>query len=81
MKVKDLVARLSKFDPNLEVLCATEDEGLVGGDELVRFLDIQDTISPVEGTPGRDDSGAFTFSFGSGPGTRKILVIDVTSVF
>ncbi|WP_369926586.1 hypothetical protein [Xanthomonas sp. NCPPB 2632] len=81
MKVKELIAHLNQFDPNLEVLCATEDEGLVGANELVRFLDIQETISVVEGKTGRDDSGSFTFSFENGPGTRKILVIDVTSVF
>lgn len=81
MKVKELIAHLNKFDPNLEVLCATEDEGLVGANELVRFLDIQKTISVVEGTTGRDDSGSFTFSFGSGSGARRIVVVDVTSVF
>ncbi|MDQ7996928.1 MAG: hypothetical protein AAGC76_13905 [Luteibacter sp.] len=61
MKVKDLIAHLTTFDPNLEVMCAAEDKELVGAGELVRFLDIQETISVVEGRTGRDDSGSFTF--------------------
>jgi hypothetical protein len=78
--VKDLIARLSRFDPDLEVLCSTEDETLVGPTGLVRFLDIQD-MSVVNGVPGRDENRVFTFSTGSSDGARPVLFIDVTAVF
>lgn len=79
MKVRDLIAQLSAFDPDLEVLCSTEDETLVGPTEHVRFLDIQD-MSVVNGEPGRDENRIFTFSLGEGEGARPVLFIDVTAV-
>ena len=41
MKVADLVQKLKDLDPGMEVLCYTEDEGLLAKKSLFRLLDIE----------------------------------------
>lgn len=80
MKVKDLINKLRKFDPELEVLCATEDEAIVGQQKLVQFFDFGD-VSVVRGITGRDENREFTFTFDHSEKAREIVFMDVTTIF
>jgi len=77
--VADLIVALQRLDPDLEVLCYTEDEGAVPSGREYALLDIAD-VSVTDSRMVRDDR---VRSLNSGPGrdSRKIAVLHVTSDF
>ncbi|MCU4366949.1 hypothetical protein [Acinetobacter courvalinii] len=82
MIVKDLIEQLKKFDPELHVLIANEEESIIGSDQLVKFFDITD-IGTFHAETKRNDNGEVEFRF-TGIATnssRQFLNIDVTSQF
>jgi len=82
MIVKDLIEQLKKFDPELQVLIANEEEKIIGKNNLVKFFDITD-IGIFYAETKRNDNGEVEFRF-TGVATkesRKFLNIDVTTQF
>ncbi|VXA58152.1 conserved hypothetical protein [Acinetobacter proteolyticus] len=82
MIVKDLIEQLKKFDPELHVLIANEEEAIIGSDQLVKFFDITD-IGTFYAETKRNDNGEVEFRF-TGIATkesRQFINIDVTSQF
>ena len=82
MIVKDLIEQLKKFDPELHVLIANEEESIIGSDQLVKFFDITN-IGTFNAETRRNVKGEVVFKL-MGIATkdsREFLHIDVTSQF
>ena len=81
MKVKDLVERLNKFDPELKVLCSTEDSELLAPKHLFRLLDIHD-VSVVEAELTRGEADQVpSLKIGHTSLSQKHVIIEVISDF
>lgn len=80
MKVKDLVAALSKLDQNLEVYGYTEDDSLVTQDRRFHIF----FMDGVEVTPAetfRDKNHAPAIRFGQSEQLRNIAFVNLTTDF
>lgn len=80
MKVRDLQEKLSKLDPGLEVVCYSEDEKLLTGNQGFILLDIL-AVDTSEGERNRLDDGFPSMTFGSGPNAEVVATLEVTSDF
>ena len=80
MKVKELQSLLSKLDPNLEVICYSEDPKLQQGEEIFRILDIE-TVDTVSAERMRLDDGTPTLKIGKSPTSEEIVTLVVNSEF
>ena len=73
MKVKELIASLSKLDTNLDIVC-TSDSG-----NSINYFDI-DEISVVDGERGRDENHKPYIDFRK-QSTTKTVIISLESDF
>ena len=80
MKVKDLIEELKKLDPNLQVLAACEDEGVVVPGHFVRPFEITE-VSAVSVEIEWDDEGRRTMCAVPAEDGQQFAVIEITSVF
>jgi hypothetical protein len=80
VKVKELIEALQKLDPNLQVLAACEDEGVVVPGSFVRPFEVVDA-SAVSVEIERDDQGRRTICSVPAEDGQLFAVIDITSVF
>jgi hypothetical protein len=80
MKVKELIKQLNQIDPDLEVLCYSEDSNLLASKHGFRLLDI-DNVSIIEGKKRRGDDQIPSLKLGKTPYSQKHAVIEVTSDF
>jgi len=80
MKVKELVEKLNQLDPELEVLCYSEDSNLLAFEHLFRLLDIHG-VSIVEGEKRRGDDQIPSLKIGHTQHSQKHAVIEVTPDF
>lgn len=80
MTVRELIERLQRFDPKLEVLCYTEDPELQAKGHLFRLLDIV-SVDIAEGEKMCGDDQVPTMRLGKRPYSQKFVSIDVTCDF
>lgn len=80
MKVKDLIEQLQKLDPNLQVLAACEDEGVVVPGYFVRPFEVTEVTS-VSVEIDSDDKGRRAMCAVPVENGQKYAVIEITSVF
>jgi hypothetical protein len=80
MKVRELQQQLSRLDPDLEVLCYSEDATLQGKGQLFRLLDIE-AVSTTQGERIRLDDGTPYLKLGNSPTSVVLAVLEVTSDF
>jgi len=80
MKVKELIDALGKYDPDLEVLCYSEDEQLVLPKHLFRLLEIEG-VDVVNGEKQRDDKGIPTLKIGKSDAAARHVVLNVIADF
>ena len=80
MKVKDLSEQLQKLDPNLQVLAACEDEGVVVPGYFVRPFEVTEA-SAVSVEIEWDDEGRRTMCAVPAEDGRQFAVIEITSAF
>jgi hypothetical protein len=80
MKVRELQQRLNKLDPELEVLCYTEDIKLVEGNMGFRLLDIEN-VDTTQGEQVRLDDGTPHLKLGKGPASVTLATLEVTADF
>lgn len=80
MTVRELIAKLSALDQDLQVVCYTEDEELLAPGHIFRLLAIVD-VDVAEGEKLRDSKGHPTMKFGSSPDATRLAVLDVTAHF
>ncbi|HEY3373742.1 MAG TPA: hypothetical protein VGK02_01590 [Candidatus Aquicultor sp.] len=82
MKVRELQQELSKLDPELEVICYSEDDNLLEEGMGFRLLDIE-AVNTTQGERVRLDDRFRTpyLKLGKSPHSEIFAVIEVTSVF
>lgn len=80
MKVQQLQEQLSKLDPELEILCYSEDETLLTKDRGLVVLDIV-AVNTSEAERLRLDDGAPYLKFGKGPASFPLATLEVTADF
>lgn len=81
MKAKDLIDKLSKLDPDLEVLCyIEEDENIFKDGHMFRLLDIT-AVSKSQGEISRGEDEIVSMKFNRSDTSREVITIEVTSDF
>jgi|tagenome__1003787_1003787.scaffolds.fasta_scaffold19797360_1 hypothetical protein len=80
MNVKDLIASLQDFDPELEVFCYAVDEALRPPGHLFRLMDVQ-RVLPSEGERFKGADGVPTISFGHTNSSEQVVFLHVTPEF
>jgi hypothetical protein len=78
MKVKDLIAELSKMDQNLEVCCYSEDAFAATDNNGVRAFDIV-SVGPTAANRIRDKNGLPSLVILDSEHPRKIALIEISS--
>ncbi|RON82431.1 hypothetical protein BK635_13090 [Pseudomonas chlororaphis] len=80
MKVKDLIEELQKLDPNLQILAACEDEGVVVPGYFVRPFEVTDA-SAASVEIDWDDEGRRTMCAVPAEDGQQFAIIEITSIF
>jgi len=80
MKVRELQEQLSKLDPEVDVVCYSEDKGLLVEGRGFILFDVL-AVSTVEAKRLRLDDGTPYLEFNSSPASAAIATIEVTSDF
>lgn len=80
MRVRDLIQKLQKLDPELQLLAVSEDEEIVEAGQLMRFLDVDD-VSTMTGVTSRDSWGRMGIALGNAPGAQTIATLNVVVHF
>lgn len=80
MKVKDLQKQLSKLDPDLEVICYTEDEVFQNREKAFRLFDIEH-VDTVEAERVRLEDNTPYLKIGKSPVSEVIGTLNITSDF
>ncbi len=80
MKVKDLINAISNLDPEMDVICYSEDEKLFSGQHQFRILEIEGVdITEAEKRRGKD--GIPTLKLGRSEYSKKLVTLSVTTEF
>ncbi|CAM3075275.1 hypothetical protein SHLO109777_16025 [Shewanella loihica] len=80
MKVKELLDKLSKLDPELQLIFSTDDEDVLNNRELFKLFDVQD-ISVIEAERTRDAYRKPTLKIGKSEGSVKMAMINISGDF
>jgi hypothetical protein len=80
MKVKELIEGLGKFDPELDVLCYSEDEALLAPKQGFRLLDVIG-LSIVDGEKRRGPDHLPAMKLGRSDASEKHVMIEVIADF
>ena len=80
MKVLELLEHLNKLDPELDVLCYSEDERLLSEKRSFILFEILD-VSTIKAEQLFLDDGTPYLKFDSGPASVAMATLDVTSDF
>ena len=80
MKVRELVEQLGSLDPEMEILCCSEDEAILPKGHGFRLLEING-VDVSEGERQRGDDEVPTLKLGKGDSAERIAVISVTCDF
>jgi hypothetical protein len=80
MKIRELIDRLQKFDPESSVECYSEDENLNMGGSPIQIFTVLD-ISEKEAESSRldDGEGKPWLKFGQSENSSKFVLIEITS--
>ena len=79
MKVKDLLEKLSKLDPNSDVICYSEDDSLLLDGHLFRVLEIE-SVNSVVAEKCRAD-GVATLKIGKSDASQNHVTLNITTDF
>ena len=80
MKVRELQEQLNKLDPELDVVCYSEDERLLVEGRGFIPLDVL-AVSTAEAERLRLDDGTPYLKFEKGPASATIATLEITSNF
>jgi hypothetical protein len=79
MKVKDLLEKLSKVDPNSDVVCYSEDESLLLDGHIFRVLELE-SVDSVVAEKCRTD-GVGTLKIGKSDASKNLVTLNITTDF
>jgi hypothetical protein len=79
MKVKDLLKKLSKVDPNSDVICYSEDESLLLDGHMFRVLELE-SVDSVVAEKCRTD-GVGTIRIGKSNTSKNLVTLNITTDF
>ncbi|MBV6816215.1 hypothetical protein ACE15N_23360 (plasmid) [Xanthomonas campestris pv. passiflorae] len=80
MKVKDLIAQLSKIDQNMEVYGYSEDESIATNERPFRLFFVDD-VSVNGAILSRGSDGIPQATFDNGPGSQRLALINMSADF
>ena len=80
MKIRELQEQLSKLDPELDVVCYSEDKRLLAEGRGFILFDVL-AVSTADVERLRLDDGTPYLTFDRGPASAAIATIEVTSDF
>jgi hypothetical protein len=80
MKIKDLQEIIANLDPELVLVCSTEDEKFLSGNEIFKLFEI-DSVSVSEAERFRDNNREPMLKFGKSEGSHPIGIINLISDF
>ncbi len=80
MKVRELQERLSKLDPELDMLCYTEDARFFKSAENFVLFEIEN-VTTTYGERVRLDDGTPYLKLGKGPNSVFLATLEVTADF
>jgi hypothetical protein len=80
VKVKELLAKLSELDSNLEVVCVCEDADVAVADRGFRLFDVN-AVDVTEAQRVRLDDGTPYLKLGRTDLSERLVVLDVTADF
>lgn len=80
MKVKDLVSKLSTFNPEHDVLCYSEDKGILPPKHGIRIFEI-DGVDSTEAEKTRCQDGIPSLKLGKTEHSAPHVLIEITSDF
>lgn len=80
MKIRELQEQLNKLDPELDVVCYSEDERLLVEGRGFILLDVL-AVSTAEAERLRLDDGTPYLKFERGPASVTIATLEITSNF
>lgn len=80
MKVRELIKELQKADPDMDVVCSTEDKDLLPDGYMFRLFEIAD-LEIAEAEKCRSEDGVASFRFVKSGISEKHLIINITSDF
>jgi hypothetical protein len=80
MKVRELQEKLGKLDPELEVLCYSEDEKLLVEGRGFILFDVL-AVNTAEAERLRLDDGTPYLKFGRSPAATTIVTLEATADF
>jgi len=80
MKVRELQQHLSKLDPQLEVVCYSEDDKFLVKGRLFILLDIL-AVDTIQAERLRLDDGTPYLKLGESPAASRVATLDVTADF
>ena len=80
MRVKDLLSKLSGFDPEQDVVCYCEEEGILPSKHGFRVFEIND-VALTEAEKTRSEDGIPSLKLGKSERSEPHVLIDITSDF
>ncbi len=80
MKIGQLIDKLKKLDPEMAILCYTEDQDFLAKNHLFRLFEI-DSVDVSDAERCRTDDGVPTLKLGKSPDSEKLAVLNVTADF
>ncbi len=80
MKVKDVLEKLSQLDPELDVLCYSEEESLVAKGHEFRLMDVE-SIGTITGEKCRCDDNVPSMKIGESEYSQQHVTLNVIGVF
>ena len=80
MKVKDLIDKLLTLDPNLDLVCYSEDESLLVEGQNFKIMDIEN-IECIHAETLRDELRRPTLKIGKSEDSVKLAILNVISDF
>lgn len=80
MKVRELLQHLNKLDPDLEVLCYSEDETLQSKGQLFRIFNLE-AVETINAERLRLQDNTPYLKFGKGPDSETLVTLEITLDF
>ncbi|MDV6251059.1 hypothetical protein [Vibrio sp. EA2] len=80
MKVKELQEKLASLDPELQLICSSEDEEMLADNELFKLFEVLD-VNVVNAERMRDAYRKPTLKIGDSEYSMPIVIVNISNDF